>query len=381
MLPRPEPASPDSEQFAARIAAAGEIYNDANVAAIYCVHGTFAGTDTFGMLTELARYAPALGEGLQHARKRVFDFFARETGNYTPRFAKDFETALSGRLSRKWPIPVHLFNWSGLNNHIGRADGAIRLLIQLADHATNTPEALDHPLRPRFQLWGHSHGGNVLALLANLLAAGEKARGHFFTHSQRYYKSWNSKDVSLPAWEQARAILADGAHPLRSWKVDYVTFGTPLRYAWPESTDKLLSFVNHRPEATPLRATSSSEKGDANYLGPQQFHPLQLACATAGDYVHQVGIAGTNFPPVPFALRMLLADLSLAKLLEADLESEWLLSRIHHGRRVAGSGTTLLVDYHDQGLRPWHHILGHAVYTRRQWLALHCEEVARVFYA
>jgi len=372
------PASPRSEQYGQRIAVAGNRFHDSNVAAIYCVHGTFAGTDTLGLLTELARYAPSVGKSLLNARKRVFDFFARETGNYTKQFAEEFQTHLS--LSRNEAIPVHLHNWSGLNNHIGRAEGAIHLLLELAEHAQANPQSLDHSLPPRFQLWGHSHGGNVLALLANLLAADEPARDKFFAHSQRYYLGWNSKNVSLPAWEQARTILADEAHALCRWEIDYVTYGTPLRYAWPESVENFLSFVNHRPGATPLVA-QTSENGTADYLGPQEFRPLQLLSAKAGDYVNQIGIAGTNFPPLPFTLRMLLADLSLAKLLEADLDPEWLLPRIHHGRRVAGSGTTLLPDYHDQGFWPWYHVLGHAVYTRRQWLPFHCEEVARVFYS
>ena len=418
MVAEPQSASPSSDDYARRITAATKAFQGQNVAAIFLVHGTFAGDDTFGLLTELERHVPSFAKRLQRTRKRVFDFFAQETGNFTRQFARDLEGAMNVRnpqlaleasggseatsnssatpskaqeqttpspqrklgvvtLSQdQAPIEVKRFTWSGLNHHIARADGAVRLLVELSKHAEGNSAAFDHPLPPRFQLWGHSHGGNAMALLANLLAADEPSRQEFFACCQRFYHSWFSQRTNLKTWQTAQELLSDTKHPLRRWEVDYVTFGTPLRYDWPEQAkNRLVNFVNHRPAATPLK-----EPG-CDHLGPQRFRPWQLITGAAGDYVQQIGIAGSNFPAFPPALRAMLADRSLGKLLEAELQREFLLTRIHHGRRVAECGTTLLVDYHDQGLAPWRHILGHGTYTRREWLPFHCEEVAHVLYS
>jgi hypothetical protein len=122
LLPSGPPTEPSSPEFAERLGAAGRTLAQAGVEAIYLVHGTFAGNDLFGLLTELERYAPRLAVALRHAGKRALDIVAGETGNYTPRFAARMQSALSARAGRE--IPVRLFNWSSLNNHMGRADAA-----------------------------------------------------------------------------------------------------------------------------------------------------------------------------------------------------------------------------------------------------------------
>ncbi|MEQ8209192.1 MAG: hypothetical protein RH917_05120 [Lacipirellulaceae bacterium] len=375
LVAEPASATPGSDEYFRRITEATKSFHERNVAAVFLVHGTFAGDDSFGLLTELERHVPRLAKHLQRTRKGVFDLFAQETGNYTRRFEREIERAVNQQRNSKRTIPIRRFSWSGLNNHIARADGAVRLLVELAKHAEENPAALDHPLPPRVQVWGHSHGGNVMALIANLLAADEDMRQEFFTHSRRFCQSWLSRKINLQSWHEAQKVLRNDKHPLRRLQIDYVTFGTPLRYAWPEeANDRLVSFVNHRPKVTPLKQPG------CDHLGPQKFRPWQLITGAAGDYVQQIGIAGSNIPAFP-SVRAMLADWSLGRYLEAELKREFLLSRIHHGRRVAESGTTLLIDYHDQGLAPWRHILGHGTYTRRRWLPFHCEEVSRTLYS
>ncbi len=41
-----------------------------------------------------------------------------------------------------------------------------------------------------------------------------------------------------------------------------------------------------------------------------------------GDYIQQTGISGTNLMPLPLAVRTLLADWRLGKLLEHDVARE-----------------------------------------------------------
>jgi hypothetical protein len=99
-----------------------------------------------------------------------------------------------------------------------------------------------------------------------------------------------------------------------------------------------------------------------------------------GDFVQQIGIAGTNFPPLPIAWRTWLANRRLGRLLERNLPRQWLRTRLKQGTRIHHEGTNLLVDYEDPDRSPHRHLFGHAPYTRSRWLALHSELVAQHFY-
>src|SRR5690349_4515830 len=169
------PTEPSSAEFDQRLAAAGARFSQAGVAAIYCVHGTFCGDDVLGLFTELEGWAPSVARPLRRWSKRAIDAVIGETGNYTPAFAERMEMALSAGASRR--VPVRLFNWSSLNHHIGRADGAVRLIDELAERSEQLTSSQSDA---RIILWAHSHGGNVFALLTNLLGADETARQEFF---------------------------------------------------------------------------------------------------------------------------------------------------------------------------------------------------------
>lgn len=369
LLTDAKPTSPESSDFTCALAEAGEAFGQARVSAVYCLHGTFAGTDVLGLLTELARVAPGLSDTLGRMGKRTVDMVLGETGNYTPRYVAAFEAGLSAGAGRA--IPVRLFHWSSQNNHIGRADGAVRLIAELARCAEQLPaDELTNARPPRVVLWGHSHGGNVSALATNLLGADAEHRHKFFHAARSFYRPWLWRNVDLPVWDSVRNLLEDVEHPLRRVAVDVVTFGTPVRYGWDTGgCANLLHFIHHRVPA----------HGDA-HRAPVPLETRELLAATDGDYVQQIGIAGSNIAPNPLAVRTFLADWRLDKLLEHGVPRESLLTRLKHGVRVPHDGTTLLVDYPtEQGIH--RHGAGHAVYTRRKWLPLHCREVAQRFYA
>ena len=399
------------------MAAAGARFSQAGVAAIYCVHGTFCGDDVLGLFTELEGWAPSVARPLRRWSKRAIDAVIGETGNYTPAFAERMQTALSASAPR--PVPVRLFHWSSLNHHIGRADGAVRLLGELATFAEQLPsqqnvkqhhaqhgvvpspsrgglgrgaEAAESlatsntpPLTPphqgegnnqehesacRVQLWAHSHGGNVFALLTNLLGADEATRHEFFHASRTFFRPWLAARPDLPVWERAEQILADPQHPVRRLKLDVITYGTPVRYGWDAGAyHNLLHVINHRPHSK-----------HHQHRVPYPPWPHHVVGAEHGDYIQQVGVAGTNLPPLPLALRTFLADWRLGNLLQKNLGG-WVRSRLKQGVRVHDEGTTLLVDYDDPHRMPWRHVLGHAPYTRSHWLPLHCELVAEHFYS
>ncbi len=358
------PTDPASVDFGEQLARSGKRFAAANVSAIYCVHGTFVGNDFLGLISELSRFAPGVSRWLSGCGKRVVDLFTGEAGNYTRRFATDLEIGLSAGAGRT--IPVALFHWSSQNNHIARADGAVRLIDELARTAENSNVAEPG----RILLWGHSHGGNVLALVTQLLGATAQARAQFFEATRSYYQAWVRQGIDMPAWQRVRDLLNDADHPMRHLQLDIVTFGTPIRYGWNAvGYDNLLHFVHHRPP--PL---------GEEYLAPIPLKALRALRAKDGDYVQQIGIAGTNFIPLPIAVRTLLADRRLHELLQHDIPREAIVPRLYQRLRVPDEGTTLLVDYSKVDWRPHRHLFGHALYTRRKWLPFHCGEIAERFY-
>lgn len=363
-------ADPSSAEFGQQIATAGKVLGRANVVAIYCVHGTFVGNDALGLLTELARFTPSLSEALGQFGKQTVDRVVGESGNFTPEYAAAMEAALGDGAGRS--IPVRRFNWSSQNNHIGRADGAVQLLVELAELAHRLPDSqLATDLPSRVLLWGHSHAGNVFALLSNLLASDAEKRQSFFRAARCFYRRLFSRRVDMPAWARAEQLLGEAEHPLRRLALDVVTFGTPIRYGWDTGGfANLLHFVNHRPVA-----------GRPDYLAPKTIDPRRLLTAADGDYVQQIGIAGSNLIPNFFAIRTLISDRRLSKLLEHNLRRERLTTRMGYGMRVPEVGETLLVDYPDSETAIHRQLLGHAVYTRQKWLPFHLEQVAAHFYA
>jgi hypothetical protein len=224
----------------------------------------------------------------------------------------------------------------------------------------------DSSAAPRLLFWGHSHAGNVFALLSHLLSGDAAAVDAYFQAAAPYLRRWLGR---RPAhWGQVREALHDWPAE-RAGQIDFVTFGTPIRYGWETAGyGKLLHFVNHRPapELPPYRAP---------------FPPRDAEVRQAvGDAVHQFGIAGTNFLPNLPSWRAVLADRRLGRLLQPDLRRRDLPARLRCGMRVPDEGTTLLVDYGGEAGHFAQHLAGHAVYTRERWLLFHAEQIARRLY-
>jgi len=349
-----------SHEFRQRMREVGEALADARVAAIYLAHGTFVGSDALGVLAELARALPSAAEAVRRVVPLVVQRATAEAGNYTASYARLFESALH-RLGRS-RIPVRLFSWSSENHHLGRADGAVRLIDELASRGFAPGQ--------RVLLWGHSHAGNVFALMTNLLAADRDLADRFFEAAAVYYRWPVLGCVDIPVWNRVRRLLSQRA-PLGGASLDLVTFGTPIRYGWDAGAySHLLHFVHHRPA-----------EGLPAYRAAFPPRLERVLHAADGDYVQQLGIAGTNAPPSILSWRAWLADRRLNQLLQASPEGADPLARFQAGAIVPDEGTTLLVDYGAQHGSIAGHLAGHTVYTRKEWLLFHAEQVARHFYA
>jgi hypothetical protein len=349
--------SPESQQ---QLHEAGDAFRKAGVTAIYLLHGTFVGADASGWIRKLRRLWPYAGNQVEANVKRLLDTLMADAGNYTQAYAQRLQQSLSPDLKSR--IPVHLCVWSSENHHIGRADGAVRFLSEL----------LSYPPGSRIQIWSHSHGGNVMALLTNLIAADEETRERFFTACRCYYCWPWTKHVDLPAWKKAIAVFSDDdqrSH-VNSIRLDMVTFGTPIRYGWDRGGyDHLLHFVNHR---------SQNDQEPYAAVMPKKFEDVMNA--TGGDYIHQFAVAGSNLPPGLLSWRASLANRRLSGLVQGNVGETSIAARVTRGLRVANDGLTLLVDYQDNGPSFSAHLAGHAVYTREKWMAFHAAEIAQRFY-
>lgn len=326
------------------------------------VHGTFVGDDPAGLLTSLERHLPSLAAPLRSVAAGMPQLALGELALYTTGFA---ETLARGLNPASQPaIHVQRFTWSGRNNHLGRADGAVRLLIAL--HET-------HPAPGnRLLLWGHSHAGNVFAILTHLLAADRDTLARFLFAAREFYESPRTRHIEQSHWQRARELLLDAPQPpLAGVALDLVTFGTPVRYGWEtRGYSRLLHFIHHRPVP-----------GRERHLAPP-FPPSTADALRArwGDYIQQGGIAGTNIPPSLLSWRDHAADQTLGELLEAGLAQESVSTRLARGMRCPQEAQTLLVDYEAALPGIAAAISGHAVYLRSEWLLFHAEEIARRWY-
>ena len=361
LQPAPQPAPVGSAEFQDQLAAAGTQFRAAGVRYLYLIHGTFAGNDAFGLFGEIARYFPEVGESLRSMGKRTFDKIIGEAGNYTDEFADVLSKGLNADAGDSQPIAVKRFHWSSENHHIARADAAIELIdefskLELADG-------------DRILLWCHSHAGNVLALLTNLLAADTRGRRQFYRACRSYYRWPKLGKIDMTHWPRVRDLLGSREDAALSIPIDIATFGTPVRYGWEtERNGKLMHLVHHYVS-------------DDAHPGVAPFPPSTKKLLSGhGDFIQQVGIAGTDFPPGPIIWRSWLADWRLKDFLAPKLPRRGLLNRLRFGQRIHADGKNLLIDYGPQEGTIAHHILGHAVYTRQKWMAFHASEIANEFY-
>lgn len=341
------------------MAEVGRKLRRANVFAIFLIHGTFAGNDAFGLFRELARIHPAAGTFLRRHGKQLTDLWMQDGGNYTSAYASRLEAALESEDNA--PIAVHRFLWSSENHHIGRADGAVRLIDEIGRITRGQPG--------RVLCIGHSHGGNLLALVSNLLTATPAIREKFFHACRSFYRPVNSGNKGIPAWLRCRERLIRG-NPLPGITLDMVTCGTPVRYGWDSAGyGRLLHFINHHPgPKTPPWLAAFPESLE------------EITTAAGGDYVQQFGIAGTNFPPGWLEWRARLADIRLNAILQADIRKRDLPGRLKLGQRVPAEGKTLLIDYGQPESAVHEHLAGHAVYTRTEWMEFQMNCIARELY-
>lgn len=352
-VPVPDPKRSDTRDVAAMLRKAG-------VAEIIFVHGTFTGNDVLGIVREVARVSPRVARMMRSLGKKIVDQLTGELGNYTKAFSRSCGELVNEEGHE--PINIKRFHWSGENHHLGRVGAAVALL----DYLTSRTWGPDK----RVLLWGHSHGGNLLAIATLLLGASEEAKAQFFRATRSHYRVPFFGNLDLPHWEKVRRRLSAKNLRERLPAIDVATFGTPPRYRWNRQIcENLLHFVQHRP-------LDKERPCIACLPGSVQ----EVIEAKGGDYVQQLGIGGTDFLHHIFAWRSWNVERRLRRMFEPTVRRRDLGRNLKQGHRVSLDGTTLLIDYPQTDGKWNQKLVGHGVYTRSEWLAYHLNEIADRFY-
>lgn len=324
---------------------AGQAFRAHGVKAIVLVHGTFVGSDPVGAVAWLKSMFPSIPSNvlrtLQKWIDKTQDVLTRDLGDFLPEYVTLLKQGLGG-------IPCYRFRWSSENHHAARAKAALDLIDFLVDVAPKGPLSP----RQRLLLVGHSHAGQVFALLLHLLASSKEVPLFL-------------KAMEVPSTRQK--ILRKKLQRLRTLSLDVLTMGTPPRYTWmlpPQGRVRLLHLINHRGKK------------------PRAGRFSGVLSTRDGDYVQQWGIAGSDL--LGSTRSKLRRNKALVPLLGPSASPlHWNRARKYR-TRLHSVGLNLLVDYRDtfKLLRPkeWFTLFGHGIYTRYKTLLFWVETVQQRWY-
>ena len=319
----------------------GDILYKHDVRQIFFVHGTFMGNDPFGIdkLVEIT--------GLHKPAKSITDSIMEDMANYSTNYVETFCNAVSNRLCSE----NDRFTWRSGNTHEDRLDGAIKLADELANSIHVGKVKTDQTIL----LLRHSHAGQLFALLSHFLEGGEMAN--------KLYKFINTH-----YGPEREVQLKNDIDSIKSVNLDFVTFGTPVRYSWGKyKRFRLLPIINHR----------SNSRIDG------------LLSIRDGDYVQQWGMDGSDvftiqLPPIENELSQILK--SRGDLL-AFPESLKIESRsVPKYADCSVVHEDVLVDYKDNLGFPniiessaW--VFGHGVYTTKEKMLLNTGLIVQNWYS
>jgi hypothetical protein len=326
-------------EWRAAMQALGARMKNARTRLVVFVHGSFVGDDPLAIARTLEGAVPVLPDLARALRGFTRAQVSRLLGDLS-NFPRDYVDALAEATG----IEAVDFTWSGENHHAARVQETVRLARVLALHGGGALGPDDRVL-----LIGHSHGGQLFALLSQLVA---RARGY------------DELVGAAAARGEDVGVLEDHLERLRRCAFDVATFGTPPRYTFASTSKfRLLHVINHRKTT----ARAASLRG--------------LLHTRRGDYVHHLGAPGSDWPALSAKDRAL--NQRLDGILGAGTDLRAWLRHVARGLRVSPHGHTLLVDYGDEArIVPnfWATGFGHAAYTRRDAMLFHMQLVADHFY-
>ena len=348
-----------------------DLHARTGVVKVLLVHGTFVGDDPFGiveMLNTVSRALPAgsqfldqLADEVRERTRPLTSGTLKDIANYFDGFRDQFQELVGN--DPQVELPAHL--WSSQNHHLARAELAVNLIARLLSINPASDE--------RVLFWGHSHAGNAFALMSNLLANDKQWVRSFFAAM-----SSECNDVCRAVREHL--LSSPSPHPLAQ-SVDFVAFGTPVRYGWDRAGYRTLTHVLHHRNPDPASPFRTKPLFPPHLLN-------DVLSATYGDWVQAFAIAGTDTTSLPAAEQNNALTTLLQRNLPAPqhgLDTRFLFPQIVRdacawwktGTRCHTDGVNLLVNYIPSGSRTVigqpieGALLGHGVATTQVWLPAH----------
>ena len=155
-----------SSEFASVLKSVGASLRKRAISRVFLVHGTMVGTDALGWYSYWQRITPTLAKNLKSTYKSIVERISGDQGNFTAEYEHMLRNSINSqqlnvKTADKHEIAVERFEWTSENHHLGRANAAVALALRLIKLAQSGER--------RILLLGHSHAGNVFALVSQLL--------------------------------------------------------------------------------------------------------------------------------------------------------------------------------------------------------------------
>jgi len=339
-----------SQEWRSKMRELGQKMEQSKVRHIYFVHGTFAGNDPTGIVDLIKCVYPKLSfeweTHLRNIAKQNVNKMFTDTGNYHPEYIKLFRQAIGSN------IPGEPLDWSSENNHMARLRGSVKLVNKLYENINS--QQLQN--EDRILLIGHSHAGQLFALLTNYLA-----------------QSYGVQELLEIAGEN-NDDFNEKLQKIREIKLDIVTFGAPPRYGWGKAGERadycLINIINHRAEGH----LACLDSGFRLLIG--------ILNTRDGDYVQQWGIAGTDMIDV----ESMELNKQLDGILGEGINLNVWLENAKAGMRVPNYGNkTFLVDYKDKSSNHlpnfFKTVLGHGTYTKYEKMLFNTNLIVDALYS
>ncbi len=329
-----------SQEWQSKMRDLGHRLKQAKVGLIYFIHGTYAGDDPFGIANLIEQinhdFTPIVKEFI---KQNMIDKMMEDCGNYTQEYVALFKKAIGN------DICCERFIWSSENHHFARLRESIKLVSALAnDIDTKMPSWGERVL-----LFGHSHAGQLFALMTNFLAQSPGVSALLAIGGKA------GIDVSK---------FDEYLQKIRQVHLDIVTFGTPPRYGWGDGKYNLLNIINHRGNEFLAGAIDT-----------------MVFSTKHGDYVQQSAIAGSDTIAKTDTERM--SDKKLDEILGKGNDMIGLFENLKARMRVPHYGKTILVDYKDNStIYPncFDTLFGHGVYTRYEKMLFNTQLIVDEMY-
>lgn len=318
----------------------GRCLQESGVGAVVFCHGTFVGDDPAALgvaARKIPRFGARMSRAVRDTTRRLLEGALGDFGNFGEPYARLFEAGLGGS------IPCTSFVWSSENHHAGRFVGAVQLARVLATHALAADRAGGG--RPTILALGHSHAGQLFALLTRMIADSDEMEV--------------LGDLARARGIDARAVAED-LLVLGRTNLDLVTFGAPARYGWvPAPNIRALHIVHARERRT-----------------REGVEPVLVDV----DTMRRLGAGRTDFPATsPFERNV---NQRLDQWLEPGTDARTWLPALRRRLHLPTHGDVVLVDYASR--ESWRGAiasgLGHGVYTRFDAMLFHARLVAEQLY-